>query len=228
MLKPAAFVKPTGAKPPVNRLVTKSRHFRGNWSCNCAKTPMDLIIPALLAVLLSETGGKTQMLARARALSGDLGAAMAALTLTSLAAYGFAAVGGLLIGPLLPAEAKAMLFGLSLLFAGLPLFLSPKPAPETIAAKGIAPAAFGFVKTQFGDAAQLIVFALAAKGSSPVLAAVGGLAGVLIAALIASGLGKDWPQGRTLLAIRWGIAILLSVIGAVMAINAMGLIHQGD
>lgn len=189
---------------------------------------MDLIIPALLAVLLSETGGKTQMLARARAMSGDLGASMTALTLTSLAAYGLAAVGGLLIGPLLPAEAKSMLFGLALLFAGLPLFFTPKPPPETIAAKGVPAAAFGFIKTQFGDAAQFIVFALAAKGSSPVLAAAGGLAGVLIAALIASGLGKDWPHGRPLTVIRWGIAIILSVIGAYMAINAMGLIHQGD
>jgi Ca2+/H+ antiporter, TMEM165/GDT1 family len=189
---------------------------------------MDSIIPALLAVLLAETGGKTQMLARSRALAGDLGAALGALTLTSLVAYGIAAIGGYFIGQLLPAEAKDMLFGLSLLFAGLPLLLKPKPAPAMIGAKGIPSALLGFAKTQFGDAAQFIVFALAARGSSPTLAMLGGLAGVLIAALIASALGKDWPQGRLLLFVRWGIAVLLIVIGAFMAVDAMGLIYRGD
>ncbi len=189
---------------------------------------MDSIVPALLAVLLAETGGRTQMLARARALAGDLGAALGALTLASLAAYGIAAVGGYFIGPLIPTEAKDMLFGLSLLFAGLPLLLKPKPAPAMIGAKGLPSALLGFAKTQFGDAAQFIVFALAARGSSPSLALLGGLAGVLLAALLASAMGKDWPQGRPIILIRWGIAILLIVVGSYMAVNAMGLIHRGD
>ncbi len=189
---------------------------------------MDNLIPALIAVLLSETGGKTQMLARARALSGDMGPTLLALALTSLVAYGAAAVGGMLIAPLLPAEAKSLLFGLALLFAGLPLLMKPKPAPETISAKGLPAAIMGFVKTQFGDAAQFIVFALAVKGSSPALAALGGLAGVMIAAFLAAAIGKDWPSVRTIMLIRWGIAILLTIIGAYMAVDAMGLINGGD
>ncbi len=189
---------------------------------------MDSIVPALLAVLLSETGGKTQMLARSRALAGDLGAALGALTIASLLAYGIAAIGGFLIGPLMPAEAKEMLFGLSLLFAGLPLLLKPKQAPAMIRGKGLPSALLGFIRTQFGDSAQFIVFALAARGSDPALALFGGLAGVLLAALLASAIGKDWPKGRPLLFIRWAIAILLIVIGSYMAVNAMGLIHRGD
>ena len=185
---------------------------------------MDVLIPALLAVLLSEIGGKTQNFALAHAMAGQSRSGLLALLLSSLIAYGAAAFGGTLIGPMIPLEAQSLMVGVALLAAGVPMVMKARSGPALPAPPSISRSIFGFATTQFGDGAQFLVFALAAKGGGPWLALLGGLFGVAASAMLAMTMAKDWPQGGRLTAMRIGAGVLLSVAGFVAAISALQLI----
>ena len=185
---------------------------------------MDVLIPALIAILLSETGGKTQNFALAHAMAGQGKTGVIALILSSLLVYGAAAVGGTLIGPMIPLEARSLMVAVALLAAGVPMVIKARAAPALPAPPSLIRSAFGFTTTQFGDGAQFLVFALAARGTSPGFAMAGALLGVTASALLPAMMGKDWPQGSLITGLRMTAGALLSVAGFVMAISALQLI----
>ena len=185
---------------------------------------MDVLVPALLAVLLSEVGGKTQNFALAHAMAGQSRNGLLSLLLSSLIAYAVAAIAGTLIGQMIPLEARSLLVGVALLAAGVPMVMKARAAPALPSPPSFVRSAFGFATTQFGDGAQFLVFALAAKGTSPALALIGGLLGVMASGFLAMLIGKDWPQGGRLSGIRIGAGVLLSIAGFVAAISALQLI----
>ena len=187
---------------------------------------MNAFIPALLVVLIAETGGKTQALAHGYGMVRQMPRGLSALFTTSLIAYAVAAVAGMLIGQILPMEARNLMFGVALLAAGLPMVTKAKPSQPPPIGGSAARSLFAFARTQMGDAAQFLVFALAVQGGSPTLAIMGALAGIMMAAFLPMALRNDWPQGRTLHSARWGGALILSVAGFVVAINALGLVNR--
>jgi Ca2+/H+ antiporter, TMEM165/GDT1 family len=182
---------------------------------------MDALIPALVAVLLAEIGGKNQNLAHRAAIAGmGVGRIVAALIVTLAVGLGISAFGGSYIARLLTPDARLLLAALALLFAGVPMLLpmrgKDKPVP-----RHLVPA---FATSQFGDSAQFIVFALAARGDMPVLAATGGIMGGLVAVLPPLLLGRDWPGKVPVSTLRLVAALLLIAAGLWLAVRALRLV----
>ncbi len=185
---------------------------------------MDALVPIFVAVLLAEMGGKTQTLARAHGLGGKMAQGLAALSLASIINYALAAAASIFIAPLLPAEAKELLFAVALLLTGLHMFASVRNNPILLDKGGVGTSLMRFAKSQLGDDAQFLVFGLAVKTGSPILAASGALAAVLVASLVPMAMAKDWPEK----AIKWVrrlCALILTVVGFTMGVSAMGLIN---
>jgi Ca2+/H+ antiporter, TMEM165/GDT1 family len=185
---------------------------------------MDAILPLMIAVILAEMGGKTQTLAHQQSLVSSHLRIMGALTLTSLVSYGLAAAAGLYISALIAFDARSLLFGLALLFAGLPMLLKPKQLTALHENVSTASLARHFTTVQFGDAAQFLVFAVAARLGTPVLAVIGAIAGVILACLVPMMMGRSWIKGSATTAVRWGAALLLSGFGFWTIISALRLI----
>lgn len=177
---------------------------------------MDALVPALVAVLLAEMGGKTQGVAHAGAVAYGAGRPLLALLLTSAIGLGVAAAGGVYISHLLTPEARTLLAALALVFAGAPMLLPRRKTPEP--PRHLLPA---FATAQFGDSAQFIVFAIAAQGGEAVLAAIGGVAGVLAAASPPALLGDQWPGRIPVGPLRVIGAALLLIGGIWLAARAL-------
>jgi Ca2+/H+ antiporter, TMEM165/GDT1 family len=184
---------------------------------------MESLLPAFIAVLLAEMGGKTQSLSKVygEANAGPL--ALASLSLSSLINYGAAAIAGILLGKQLAYDARSLMFALALLFAGLPMLMGSKAVPPLPTKQNMIASLWRFMRSQFGDGAQFIVFALAARAGSPTLAVLGGLLGVMAACGLPILIAKDWPEGGALRLIKAGCGVLLSVTGFMIAITALKL-----
>lgn len=182
---------------------------------------MDALIPALVAVLLAEIGGKNQRLAHRAALAGFSSTRIIlALLATLIVGLGIAALGGSWIGKMLTPDARLLLAALALLFAGVPMLLPVRVSPATPPRHLLA----SFATGQFGDSAQFIVFALAARGDMPVFAAAGGMIGALIASLPPLLLAQEWPGRVPVKPLRLVAAALLIVAGFALAVRALRLV----
>jgi Ca2+/H+ antiporter, TMEM165/GDT1 family len=184
---------------------------------------VESLIPAFIAILFAELGSKTQNIAHAHGRADLGGQSLIAVLVSSLVAYGLAAIGGVLIGARLAFEARSLLFALALLFAGLPMLIPAKAPPPLDPRPNVFKSGLLFVRAQFGDGAQFIVFALAARTGWAGLTLLGALMGVVVACGIPIMLGKDWPQGKLLTLIRGGAGIVLSITGFLIGINALRL-----
>jgi Ca2+/H+ antiporter, TMEM165/GDT1 family len=182
---------------------------------------MDALLPALIAVLLSETGGKTQGLAHRAAMARNgVAPVLLALLLTTTVGLGVAAFGGSIVARYLTPDARNLLAALALLFAGVPMLLPIRRKPAA-PPRFLVPA---FAIAQFGDAAQFIVFAIAAQADMAVLAGVGGVMGGVAASLPAMLLQSDWPGKVPVKALRLVAATLLIGVGLWLAVGALRLI----
>ena len=186
---------------------------------------MDVLLPVFVAVLLAETGGRVQ--ARAHLLSqtyGSGGAILAALSLSTFASLLIAGVGGAWVADTISFQARTLLAGLALLFAGLPMLLAVRP-PGELGGKTVFPAALrAFLPVQFGDASQFIVFAMAARTDQPVLGIAAGLVATLASAAFPIMMGRDWPGALPLVLLRRVAAALLTLAGAWMIVSALRLV----
>ena len=185
---------------------------------------MDALLPAFVAVLLAETGGRMQGLVGQMGARQSGGAVLAALALSTLISLGVAVAGAAVIATMIGARPRELLSGLALLFAGVPMLLRQKPPKAIGETSGIVRSFFAFLAAQLGDASQFIVFAFAARGSAPTLAMAGGVAAVLSAGALPLILGKDWPGSLPLSSLRRIAAVLLIVAGGFIAIKALGII----
>lgn len=128
-------------------------------------------------------------------------------------------VGGIVIAPLLATNAKALMLAMALALAGLGDLWRRKPAEAT--GRGFVAAATGSFVT--GDATAFLAFALAVKGSAPVLAGIGALAGALVLGAAAAAMGRDWER-LPLTLLGWVGGVLLLIAGAVIGLGAVRLI----
>jgi Ca2+/H+ antiporter, TMEM165/GDT1 family len=183
---------------------------------------MDPLVPAFLTVLLAETGSKTQAYAHALGIAKRAAPGLFVLIGVSFISYSVAAAAGFIVAARLPLEARGLLFAVALLASGAHMLTALRPAPAVLPDRRFGGIAFGFFKAQFGDDAQFLVFALAAKSGLPAFAAAGGLAGVLVACLMPMAAGLDWPTAK----LRWArrcIAAFLMLWGFLSAVRILGL-----
>lgn len=186
---------------------------------------MEALLSVFIAILLAETGGRTQARGHDLQLRFDAPTAiLGALSLTTIASLLVAGVGGALIASAISFDARSLLAGLALLLAGAPMLLPTRPAREVNAKSAFGAGLKGFAPLQFGDASQFIVFALAARTGQIAFAVGAGVAATLVAVAIPVIMGRDWPGDFPLGVLRRIAALLLLVSGCWMVIAALQLI----
>jgi Ca2+/H+ antiporter, TMEM165/GDT1 family len=187
---------------------------------------MDALIPAFVTILLAETGGRVQTsihkLQTKFPCDGKL--VLAALVLTTLASLTVAAVGGAIVADMIDFNARTLLAGLALLFAGGAMMLPFRQVPEPRGVGSFTASLRTLFPIQFADASQFILFAVAARSDMPVSAALAGFAAVLVAAAAPFALKEDWPGAIPLKPIRRACGVLLLLGGAGFALGALRLI----
>lgn len=122
---------------------------------------MTSFIPALLAVLLAEAGGRSALFARLPRLT------LAALILGI--AVGASAVAGQIMAPMMTANARALMLGLALIIAAAAWFEKPLATlPETL---------WGTLRLVWRSSTPFLAFAFAIWKGGALGAAAGALAG---------------------------------------------------
>lgn len=184
---------------------------------------MDALLPAFVAALLAEFGDKSLLLAMA--LAAHFGRARAVLAGVSLAAAvnaALAAFAGAMLAPLMTPEARGLLLALALILAGAGALL-PVRAPDVARWRvgAFASSFLAFLILGFGDKTLFVTAAIAARTASPILAACGGAAGVIVASGAALALGPQLPAAQ----IRKGAAALLLLGGLFSGVTALRLIQ---
>jgi putative Ca2+/H+ antiporter (TMEM165/GDT1 family) len=182
---------------------------------------VEALLPALVACLLAEMAGRVQLTTESYAVTRPAWGLCAALLLSTTVSLAIGAAGGAWMARLVTYEARTLLLGLALLLAGATILFRPKADRITDAPKG-APL-WRYLATQLGDNSQFIVFAFAARGNAPVLATLGGLAGVMLAASLPLLLDNDFRR-LPLVTLRRASGMLLVLTGLWSALHALELI----
>lgn len=187
---------------------------------------MEALLPVFIAVILAEFGGRTQAVGNALAIAypQHRSSIFAGLGLASLVSLIVAGLGGAVLATMIAYDARSLLFGLALIFAGVPMLLIVKPPMIKRFSSPLTVSLFGFGRVQFGDASQFIVFAVAARSGEPALAVIGGIMGIIATTTPAIVLQSEWPGKLPLRPIRIMAAIVLTLAGAFAAISALRLI----
>jgi len=188
---------------------------------------MDALLPTFISALLAEVGDKTQMLAGLLALRYRRnGAVLAGIAVAALANGLIAAAGGRLVADLVNFRAISLMVALALIAAGAGgLLRRRKPALPGYGRLGaFATSAIAMFILEFGDKTQFLTLTLAVRADSLWLAAIGGAAGILGAAIPAVALGQRFETVLPLAALRLGISLLFLLIGLVVAVAALGLV----
>lgn len=189
---------------------------------------MDALLIPLLACALAEMGDRTQLLAMVLGLRGRGGdaAVLGGIALATLLGCALSAVAGWLLAPLLGTTARALFFALPFLFAGAGMLMRAK-APDDLANWRTGPfltAFLAMVILQFGDKSQFLVAAVALRTGDPVLAALGGSIGILLALAPPMLLRQTFFTALPLALIRRGGGALFLLTGALLALGALGLL----
>jgi putative Ca2+/H+ antiporter (TMEM165/GDT1 family) len=187
---------------------------------------MDALMAALVAALFTQASDRTPWTA---ALLGDRHASKAAvIAATALAiALGNAigVVGGVVVAPLLSPNARDLLLAFALVSAGAsgcwPI-KPPKLRDWRLGAFGTSLVAIGMLG--FGDRTQFITAALAARSTTPALAAVGATIGALAVNVPAILVGTRDLRTAPSAAVRIGAAVALLIFGVVQGLGALRLI----
>lgn len=181
---------------------------------------------ALVAALLTQASDRTPWMA---ALLGDRYAGKGAvITGTALAlAIGnvMGVVGGIIVAPLLSPNARDLLLALALVSGGVTAFWPIKRAKARdwrVGAFGSSLLAIGMLC--FGDRMQFITATLAARSTTPALAAVGATIGALAVNVPVILLGERGLRRVPTQALRIAAALVLTVGGLVQGLAAMRLI----
>jgi hypothetical protein len=163
---------------------------------------MNGVIPALVAVMLSEMGPRALLYADARRQEVGLWL-IAALVF-------FAGAAGALTRPMLNVRASALMIAIALVFAAAGQFQRVAPAKGTIRT----------VAAFWRGGVLILVFALATR-FGPFAASFGALAGMLAAAIATHALRAG---GVPMTPIRWAAATLLAGTGALLAADSLRLV----
>jgi Ca2+/H+ antiporter, TMEM165/GDT1 family len=188
---------------------------------------MDALLIALLASAFAEMGDRTQLLAMVLALRcRDDGVVFSGIALAVIANCALSATAGWLLSDLLGSSARTLFFALPLLFAGAGLLMRPKrPDDVRIGRLGaFLTTFFSFFVLEFGDKSQFIAAGVAVRTADPVMSAVGASAGILLAMAPAIIMRQQFFSGFPIVQVRRGAGIAFLIIGALIAISALGLI----
>lgn len=181
---------------------------------------------ALVAALLTQASDRTPWTA---ALLGDRyagkGAVIAATALALALGNALGVVGGIIVAPLLSPNASALLLAFALVSAGVSACWPIKPArlrEWRVGAFMTSLVSIGMLG--FGDRTQFITAALAARSTTPALAAVGATIGALAVNVPVILLGTRGLRQAPTTALRLTAAVLLLGFGAVQGMGALRLI----
>jgi Ca2+/H+ antiporter, TMEM165/GDT1 family len=162
---------------------------------------VNALIPALVAVLLAELGGRVSTLGEAQRPLG-----LAAIAGAAIAA---AAVGGSLLAPSMTPWARLLLLALALIFGGVNQFAKHKTLPD---ARGLGPS----ILLVWRSSAPFSAFAFSAWLAAPIGSAAGAILGLGIAVASA-------PLAR-LTRPRQAMGSLLILGGLISALMALRLV----
>jgi putative Ca2+/H+ antiporter (TMEM165/GDT1 family) len=186
---------------------------------------MDALFPTFIAILVCETGGKVQRQTEALARRhGMRSAILVALVIASTLGLLVSAYGGMWIASQINYQARTLMLGIALLFAGASMILREKLGEPDGGGPVFARSLWRYIIVQFGDNAQFLVFAFAARGEAPLFAASAGVAAVLVAALPPYFEPFNW---RTVLRIRLArkiLCVVLTLTGLAVSLSALRLI----
>lgn len=186
---------------------------------------MPTLLFALIAAALASTGGRDQRLTAALAdkLGAGIGLLLTSWLVAALTAAAAAWVGSAM-AVLLPPPAKQMLAAIALAVAAAEMMwprAAREPAEPT---RSLAAYAIVLAARQIGDGPRFLIFAIAVAGNSPVLAAIGGAVGSVAALTLGWSLAGGLSERLPLKILRLAIAALLLVAGAMIAIQARGIV----
>lgn len=181
---------------------------------------------AFVAALLVQATDKTAWLAaRLGTRFESPGSTIVAITIALILVNALAAVGAVLIAPMLTPNAKALLLAFALVSAGASSLFALKPPKVSDARAGAFIASLaGALALGLGDRAQFITFALAARTPLPALAAIGATLGGLVVTVPAVLAGEPGRAAIPFTPIRLTVAVLLLLAGAISGLGALRLI----
>lgn len=188
---------------------------------------MDALMGALVAALFAQVSDRmpwlTAIMGTRYARPGQVIAATA-LAIAAINAIG--AISGVLIAPHMPGAASQLLLGLALLSAGGSALFAIKP-PDRLS--GWRTGAFlttllGVLIMGFGDRTQFITAAFAARSPVPWLAAIGATIGSLMVNVPAILAGEPARRRLPVVPVRLAAGALFLIVGAIVALSALGLI----
>ncbi|WP_034157853.1 TMEM165/GDT1 family protein [Sphingomonas sp. ERG5] len=188
---------------------------------------MDALMAAFVAALLAQASDRTPWLTAILSTRFARPGAIILATAIALAiGNGVAAIGGMLIGPHMPPNARDLFLALALLSAGGSALFPIKP-PDRL--EGWRIGAFmtsllGVAILAAGDRTQFITLAISSRSSSPALAAVGATIGALAVNIPAIMMGEAARKRLSIAAIRITIGILFLIVGTILGLGAIRLI----
>jgi putative Ca2+/H+ antiporter (TMEM165/GDT1 family) len=183
---------------------------------------MEALLFSFVAAILLAVGDRGQLLAALLAARrGQPVQVIAGILLSAGAVCAVAAYAGAALHDLITVRAQTLLIALALAYAGVLGLFAPPPPGFAARFKGgslLTAIIFGFAFAS-GGRIQLLVLALAARVELPWLTAVGGTAGMVVAAIPAVLLGKDLLEAPLRL-VRIAIAILFLLGAGIVLFNA--------
>ncbi|GAA0726081.1 TMEM165/GDT1 family protein [Sphingomonas japonica] len=186
-----------------------------------------MLVPAFIAGLLAQSTDRSPWL---MAILADRYRRPAIVLIAAAAAIAVgnsvAAFAGTLIAPTLNPEARTLMLALALLFAGGGALL-PVREPDRLSGWRIGSVAttfLGIIILAFGDAAQFLVLGLTAQQPGSVHAAIGATAGCMVALLAPVSIGEQAWLRLPLRPLRWTIAVLFLLAGAITLLSAFRII----
>lgn len=181
---------------------------------------------ALVAALVIQASDRTPWLASSLGSRfGKPGQVVVAAALALALGNGLAVVAGILIAGHLSPNARDLLLAFALLSAGVSAFWPIKPPKAAGNRLGAFVASFvGVALLGFGDRTQFVTAALAARSTTPALAAVGAVIGTLVVTVPAILIGEAKWRRLPLAAIRIACGVPLVIVGVVQGLGAVRLI----
>lgn len=188
---------------------------------------MEALVPTLVAALIAGIGDQpawyvARLSDAARATAATLGC----LLIVHVIAATLMATAGGLAAPILTPNAKALLVALALGAAGIGSLIKMPPigGVDALATGGFVTTLVQMIRITAIDRTAFIVFAFAARGPSPQLAAIGGLTGAVALAVIAMTLGAASWRAFPWRAITLIAGSLLLIAALLTGLGALRLI----
>lgn len=187
---------------------------------------MDALMICLLAGAVVAFGGRWWLLGVAISTRKGSVTALPAIVISAVVAAGLAAVAGGWIAAAVRGPGMLLFLALAILFSGASALWPVKPISDRVSdsARGPTTATILLLAAQLNDSAPFIILAAAAWTQDPPLAAIGGAVGLIAAALGGTALPATLVTGPRIGRLRRAIGIALLLLGAWIAVSAMGLI----